>query len=279
LKLQMNASLAPFDDAFFSQTEVDGWFIFDDGVDELRVGYLAAVDPTSRVRTQASNPAGKLTLRNPGKSLGFADGFTLAGQNGLVLSGAPNSIRAFGFRTANLDGFDVVQFGLATDRAWESLSAYEVDIYLDTNEDGTPDYILVALDLGYLLGASPTGEVATALLNLSTGDFLLEYFALSDLNDASAVFTVDRFGDFGFLEAGDTTFDYTVFTFDIRSGTFDAQEGSIDLANEIVASESSLALDTGTSATVDLSGSLPGKMLWLFPNNTADTQSTVVKVD
>jgi hypothetical protein len=37
LEFTMDPSVGPPDDAFFSQTEVDGWFVLDDGTDALRV--------------------------------------------------------------------------------------------------------------------------------------------------------------------------------------------------------------------------------------------------
>lgn len=278
LQLRMDPSAGPFDDGFFSQTEVDGWFVFDDGVDTLRVGYLAAVDPASNVNVRTKRDPSKLTIRNTGKSLGWVDGFTLAGRNGLVLSNTPNAIDKFGFRTNNFSGIDVVEFGISTDRRWESLSPYEYDLYLDTDQDGSPDYILVAADLGYLLGGGANGFVVTALLNLSTGDFFLEYFALADLNDVAAILTVDRYNDvtdsLGFLATGDTTFDYELYTFDIRDDSFDVQVGSVDLANEIVPDLNGFGLNPGQSVNINLTGG-SGNMLWLFQNNSWFAQTTV----
>jgi subtilisin family serine protease len=280
VQLTMDPTAGPADDGFFSQTEVDGWFILDDGVDELRVGYLAVVDPASRMRAQRIG-ANAIRVMNTGPSLGWAEGLTLAGGEGDILDDEPGAIRAFGFRSGAIDGTDVVQFGLATERPWETLSAYEVDIFLDVNEDGEDDYVLVAADLGLLQGQDPTGTVATALLNLTTGDFVLEWFAVADLNDQVAVFSVDRHGDFGFLAEDDTTFDYTLAVVDLRSEVFDLQTGSVDLAAEIapvVPSLASFGLPPGAQVTFDTVGG-PGQMLWLFQNNRPLQQAVEVTVN
>ena len=54
-----------FDDAFVSQTEVDGWCILSDGKDTLRVGYVAVVDPASSV----ARAAGQGVQRRQGAQL------------------------------------------------------------------------------------------------------------------------------------------------------------------------------------------------------------------
>ncbi|MBK8905250.1 MAG: S8 family serine peptidase [Anaerolineaceae bacterium] len=284
LELTMDPSVGPFDDAFFSQTEVDGWFIFDDGSDSLRVGYLAVVDPASNVNARAvgcrSEGGCSVQLGNQGPSLGWVEGFTYSNGEGLILDDEPNAIEAFGYRTNTLSGIDVVQFGLAVEAPWESMSAYEVDVFLDTNEDGTDDYALAAVDLGLLQGQDPTGQVVTALFNLSTGSGVIEWFVSGDYNDRTAVLTVDRHGEFGFLEPGDTTFDYTLVTFDLTDETFDVATGSVDLADEIVPDMNSFGLEPRmrTNVPVDTSGG-PGMMLWLFQNNPPHTQVDVVDVE
>ncbi|HEX6387370.1 MAG TPA: S8 family serine peptidase, partial [Anaerolineae bacterium] len=78
LELTMDPTIGPFDDGFFSQTEVDGWFVLDDETDELRVGYLAAVDPASGMNAKNAG-TGRVRVLNWGPSLGWAEGFTPVG--------------------------------------------------------------------------------------------------------------------------------------------------------------------------------------------------------
>jgi len=262
LTLEFDPTLAPYDNAFFSQSEVDGWFVFDDGVDALRVGYMATVDPASKMTARSTR--GGVRIANTRGNVGWAEGFTMTNAGGLFLDNGPMAIRAMGVRT-NYYGVDVVEFGFATKDPWETLSAHEVDIYLDVDEDGFDDYVLVAADLGVLQGNDPSGTVVTALFDLVNGGGFLEWFAGADFNDSAAIFTVDRNGTYGFLDVGDATFDYTVVTF-ARDGAIDLQFGSADLDAEIVPEFNSFGLPAGTSVTVGTEGG-PGNMLWLFQNN------------
>lgn len=271
VSMKIDASELPADDGYVSQTEVDGWLIFDDGEDKLTVGYLAVVDPASRVRAR-KDPRGNFVLHNQGQGAGIAEGFTLAGEGGLLLDDAPNAIKALGWRTADF-GVPVLQFGLATEQPWNNLSSLWSAMYIDTDEDGIDDYILYTYDLGWLQGAAdPSGQVVTALQNLNTGSFLLEYLVANDYNDASSIATVDLYGDYGFLTEGDTTFNYWFESYDQTNGdAVDVQYGSIDLANEVTLEASSIAIDPRSRVKVEsVSGS--GDYMWLLPNNEAKRQ-------
>lgn len=261
IRLTMDPTVGPFDDAFHSQTEVDGWCVLDDGTDQLRVGYLAVVDPASKMKVHRAKDG--VNIRNRRGNLGWAEGFTLAGRGGELLDGTPNAIAKFGFRTGSFAAAgDLVEFGIAMERPWETLAAYEYDILVDVNEDGITDFVLVAADF------FDDGRPVTAIFPQGAALF----FTGADLNDATAVMTFfgatdAPLGFLGFLPPGDTDFDYTLITFDLRDGSFDVQEGSVDLNDEIVPAFNSFGLFPGTDVDVPTSGN--GKMLWLFQNNNA----------
>lgn len=271
VSLNIDASELPADDGFYSQSEVDGWLIFDDGEDKLTVGYLAVVDPASRIRA-SENRKGNFTLHNQGQGMGIAEGFTLAGRDGLFLDKTSNAIKALGYRTADF-GYPVLQFGLATERPWNNLSQLWTAMYIDTDEDNVDDYILYSYDYGWLTGAADaSGQMVTALQNLNTGSFEVEYVVANDYNDASAIHTVDLYGDYGFLKEGDTNFNYWLESNSQTDGdSVDVQFGTIDLANEIVVDNASIAIDAGSKVKIErLSGT--GKYMWLLPNDEARRQ-------
>ena len=66
------------DDAYVSQTEVDGWCVLNDGKDSLRVGYIAVVDPASSVAVLPDNGLNDVKIQNFGPGFGWVEGFTLA---------------------------------------------------------------------------------------------------------------------------------------------------------------------------------------------------------
>jgi len=276
IELEMDPTVGPWDDAFQSQTEVDGWCVLDDGVDELRVGYLAVVDPASEMEAEFEH--GVLNIENEKGNVGWAEGFTLAGKGGLLLDNEPNAFEAIGFRSASFAAAgDLIEFGIASERTWEAFSATEIDIFVDVDGDGIDDAILVVADF------FDDGFPVTAIF--PAGFALFE--AGVDFNDGAAVLTFFSktdapLGFLGFLPPGDTDFDYTAVFFDIRSGDFDVQVGSIDLAAEIVPGFSTFGLFPGDDTDVPVSGT--GEMLWLFQNNEAkngktDKQFEIVKIE
>ena len=263
------------DNAFQSQRDISGRIHIDGPGGNLVVGYVAAVDPASAMTTAGTKSIGAQTdvvVSNPSSTVGVVEAFTHIG-------GGAGSVAAVGVRTANIDGFDVVEFGLAStpDASWEALSSYETDIFLDTNEDGEPEFALVAADLGYLLGGLANGQVVTALFDLVNGGALLEYFVTSDFNDHAQVLTVDRFGDFGFLAANDGTFDYLVAQFDIRTGLIGLAEGSVNLRTQADGhSNFSGSLPAGASAIIKVVPADRDALLALYSNNVVGDQFEVV---
>ncbi len=275
IELVMNPAVGPFDDAFQSQTEVDGWCVLDDGVDQLRVGYMAVVDPASKM--EASVNAGVLTISNEEGNVGWAEGFTLAGEDGLLLDDQFNAFQAIGYRSNSFAAFgDLIQFGIASERAWETFATAEIDIFIDVDKDGIDDAILVVADF------FDDGIPVTAIF--PQGAALFD--AGVDYNDSTAILTfiarIDSpFGFLGFLPPGDTDFDYTAVFFDIRTGDFDVQFGSVDMASEITPSSATFGLFPNTSVELGTTGS--GDMLWLYQNNEAedgegDDQAEIVTV-
>jgi minor extracellular serine protease Vpr len=267
------AAMTFFDDGFFSQAEADGRIVLTDG-DTLTVGFLAAIDPASDVSAANEKTHGQdgVRLANPSSTVGWAAAFTYNAPESAV-----GDIAAVGSRTNNYGGSNVVEFGVALDHNWEAAASQEIDIYLDTNEDGAPDYILVSADLGLLQGASPDGRLVTALINLSTGSATLEWFVTADLNDQVQTMAVDRSGAYGFLDPGDKDFNFLAYTFDTRSGApGGAYAGSVDL------SKSTTGRDFGLlPGAEDISYPTPtshDSLLWLFQNNPVGSQYQVVNL-
>ncbi len=272
--LSLDPAAMPDGLATFTQTEVDGWLVLDDGVTSMHTGLLAVVDPAAAVQVStvppASGPPWQVNLSNPSETTGVAHGFTLVG-TGDEIGGVTEAI---GVRTTDAPGLDVVQFGIATD-AWETLSTRETQILLDVDRDGVPDFLLVAADLGTLTGAAPTGTVVTALFDLSTGAGTLQFFATADYHDSVQILTIVRHVEtgFGFLPAdADQEFDYTALTFE-RGALIGVQEGSVSLtANVDGRTNPSLGLPAGGSTTLEFPASDARQMLWLHHNNEEGTQ-------
>jgi hypothetical protein len=262
IEITLDPTAMTADDGFFSQTEVDGIVTLTSGDSSLRVGYMAVVDPASDI-SGTSGSAGTVEFVNDGASTGFVDTFTR-------ITNGTGSVAAVGVRS--LDDLTTIEFGVASRKAWDALSRREIDMFIDTDEDGTDDYLLIAADLGYLQEAPATGTVVTALINLADGTGFLEYFAIADLNDRVQILPVDVYGEFGFLEDGDTTFDFSMVDFDVadqdEGPLFEGSaSGSVDLeADVVLVTNVSGALPAGGAATVEI-GSPGDRLLALYSNN------------
>ncbi|HEY5890654.1 MAG TPA: S8 family serine peptidase [Acidimicrobiia bacterium] len=267
------AAMTP-DDNFFSQTEVDGWFVFTSSSDTLRVGYLGVVDPGAGV--DAEGILNNVVVSNNSQSDGVAEGFTLIGQG----AGTDAfSISKLGARTHDLYGFPVVEFGFETGASWPTFSPYEMDIYIDddpaTDCDGFGnETVIVAADLGVLTGGDPTSTVVTGVFNLCDGSFPLDFFAGIDYNDGVGVLTDDPALVFPY--DGDGVFSYEAYTFDYYTSGIDFVGGSVDLGAGPSAAVPSVAVAASSNAAIGTIGN--GQMLWLFPNNSAGDQARIVRV-
>jgi subtilisin family serine protease len=284
--IALDPAAMPADLTSFSQTEVDGWLVLDDGSETVRTGVLAVVDPAATLdvtvgRAGANPTSWQVDVSNAGATAGVTHGFTLVNE-GDDAGGVTN---ALGVRTATAGDFDVVQFGLATD-AWESLSSREIQVLLDPDRDGDFEYMLVAADLGLLQGVDPTGQTVTALFDLSTDAGVLEYFVAGDYHDAVQVLTVDRFQpvddndpNFGFLPRGASPqFDYLALTFE-RGGLIGSQEGTINLAANVDGRfNPSLSVPAGMAVSLEYPRSDVRSLLWLHPTNLAGEQSETVSL-
>lgn len=254
-----------FDNALMSQTEVDGWCVFDDGKDSLRVGYLAVVDPASSVTVLPGRGLHSVKVRNFGPSLGWAEAFTLAKLGGEQRNDSYGSIAATGFRRGDpalYAGFKVLEFGFVMERSFEHLSNLRFTLEIDTNADGQSDATLIGTDLSDFIDQDP-GEFATLQFDAAGGGFI-DWAPITswDFNDRTLILPFTLATDGGLLPE---KFDY-VLTVRARNGEEDVQRGSVDLSKEIVPDLNSFGVEPNGSVDVNFTGPT-GTSLWLLQNN------------
>jgi minor extracellular serine protease Vpr len=260
-----------FDDAFVSQTEVDGWCILNDGKDTLRVGYVAVVDPASSLLVLPDHGFSSVKVRNFGPALGWAEGFTLAKLGGEEQNRTYGSIAATGFRRADpqsplYGGLDVVEFGFVMERSFEHLSNLTFELAIDANRDGEPEAFMVGTDISTYVDTGP-GQFAAFQFN-ADGDGFVDWLVNTwDFNDRTLILPFTLQSSDGFLP---TKFDY-VLTVTTSNGEQDVQRGSVDLAKEIAPDVNSFGVEPGGSLNVDFTGP-NGTSLWLLQNNISLTQ-------
>jgi minor extracellular serine protease Vpr len=267
---RVSADAGIADDGIVSQTEVDGWCVFNDGKDELRVGYIAVVDPASGVFATPNPGLHSATVRNLGPTMGWAEAFTLAKFGGENLNGTSNSIAAVGFRRADprAYGANVLELGVATERPFTHLSNLVFDFIYDTNADGVPDGELIAIDLRYLVSTAALGTYVTAQFDATGAGFIDWEVRTWDFNDRTAILPFTLASDGGVVPE---KFDYTLTVSNGNDDTQDVQHGSVDMSKEIVPDLNSFGVDPKDKINVNMSGGT-GLSLWLFQNNPAPGQ-------
>jgi subtilisin family serine protease len=281
MSIHIDPAQGDADDGSFSQSELDGWCMVTNGVDTLRIGYIAAIDPASKIGAIANGNAVRITNRGP--VMGWTEGFTLAGLGGENMDDTQNAIKAFGFRAGDpsqFEGANVVEFAVATERKWEIINDLAIDIYIDADEDGRDDVLLTAIDGSF--GGGGLGQYITSQspidANGNPGPAIADWTVVkADYNDAGAVLPFsNQPGGIAFLPEGDNDFAYRMEITDLNNGSVDVQRGRIDMTRAIVAESESYGLAPGESITMNTEG--VGQMLWLFQSNPWQMQSFVVNV-
>lgn len=254
------------DDAFQSQTEVDGWCVLSDGKDTLRIGYIAVVDPASAVVVLPDNKLNGVTVRNLGPGFGWVEGFTLAKTGGETRGTSDASIAAVGFRRGDpaLFAANVIELGVALARPFEHPGNLLLDFEVDNNGDGKYDFDLLAADLSTLFDGVDPGTFATVQANADT--VFIDWSVLWDYNDRTMILPFST-TDNPEAVAGFVTdkFKYQLTVVD-GFGHTDVQHGSMDLSKEIVPDLNSFGIAPGEKINVGESGA-SGAALWLLQNN------------
>ena len=277
IRLAADPDALPYERAGQSQTEVDGWCIFDDGTRTVRVGYLAVIDPVSMLR---AGPVadGQVRLENFGPARGVAEPFLLAAA--LPLATAKDAaVAAFGVRPVDYGGFPLIHFGFSLWRPWENPAHLSISIYIDNDEDGREDFLLRIADWSAFGGT--TGSLVTLQIPLDDegepdfdNGFLDWLFSSADYNDQVmyAPFTQVTAGDGDvFLDPGDTRFGWRLVV-SARDGSESEQSGVVDLSN--YAEQAAVTLDAGAATSLDASAE---PMLWLYPANPVGRQFQVLQ--
>lgn len=183
--------------------EFDGYIAIADNTDNIHVAWqilphrAAEVTPASNSVT-LSGGAGTLNLSNAGGAVnGRVDVFSLLGTSGRIPPpGLPQpgdnfavvDLKSVGARLVGIGGGAFgVQFAMDTfgTRSHPNYPA-EFDIFIDTNRDGTDDFVIFNLENG---GFAATGQNVVAAGPLPSGPFSTFFFTDADLDSGNAILT------------------------------------------------------------------------------------------
>jgi len=168
---------------------------------------------------------------------------------------------------------------------WSNAAGAEFDIAIDTNNDGTPDYIVVGVDLGAVLTGSFDGIEASFTFD-AAGDLIDAFYADAPMN-GSVIELPALASDMG-ITAGSPAFSYSITGYDLITGAIDSVPGTAAY-NAFTPSLSNgqfITLNPGASATLPVAASLSlqattpslGWMVVSLDNANGAAQAALIKV-
>ncbi len=223
--------------ALLNGPEFDGWITATSDADSVKVGWTvlpkkaADVSTSSTVKLKKSG-AGEMKLKNSSSvAAGDVELFALTGTSPELPDPAPGEPGSPGSNAAIIDlaavgvrdgGDGTIQFGIATyDRRTVLTYPAEFDIYIDSDNDGTDDYVLFNAELG---GFAVTGQTVVYVANLRTGAASAFFYDDGGFDSSTQIFTAPL-AALGITPG--QTFGYSVYAFDnyFTGSVTDAIEG------------------------------------------------------
>jgi len=191
-----NAGVDGGNGALLEGNEVDGYVTLSGGGETLSVPFHALLRKSSSmsVTGPAVSAGDDIRVQNNGVNAGAFDIFALTGtsnriQKQLLPQPGDNAtvvdLRAVGVR-AIYDSY--LQFGVSRwDRRAHPAYPAEIDISIDSDNDGADDFVIYNAESGTF---ASSGQTVVRVVNLKTGTNLAFFYLDADLQSGNGIFTV-----------------------------------------------------------------------------------------
>ena len=104
-----------------------------------------------------------------------------------VLGGAGYDLRSVGVQSFDFGGGEqLIVFAVNAHDRFSNPAVNEYDVYLDTDQDGTDDYLVVGFDFGALTAGVSDGRLGSFVIDLATNRATISFFATRP-SDSSTV--------------------------------------------------------------------------------------------
>jgi subtilisin family serine protease len=257
--------------------EYDGYITLTAGSERISVPWhvLPQKSASTSSRTEGERAGAKITLHNSGVATGNFDVFALTGISPKASAASqPNPGDSFAFIDLRAVGARLVepgilQFAITTfgRRSHPNYPA-EFDVYIDTNRDGAPDYVLFNSEQG---GFGATGISLVYVVNLATNAASAYFYNDADLDSANSIFSVPT-AALGITD--DTTFDFSVYAIDnyftgtstdgLENMTFTPTKPRIAVTNVSAGVPPRGSVKLGTTAVAGGAAASPSQLGLLF---------------
>jgi len=152
-----------------------------------------------------SNPAGALTAAADFYTWGLSDGRDVS----TSFDGSGYDLRAAGVQSFDVTDGKQLFFAVNNYDRWSSPASQEFDVAVDTNKDGTPEFVLFSADSGLVTAGTANGLAQVFLFDVAKGAVSSEGFGAIAPTDSSTILLPVSSAALG-LTSASGTFAYTV---------------------------------------------------------------------
>jgi len=199
---------------------------FNNGI-ALRVPYYLVPRALSDIKTKLgsklkpSNPTSTANVTNEdGVIPGDADFYAWGLSDGKEAGKGVNDVRAIGVQSFPFNATNqFIGFSVNTYDRWSNASTNEFDIFVDVNNDGTDDYVVVGVDQGAVQTGTFNGRMGSFVFSTRSAGASINFFAQAPTDSAAAnIFVLSsqlcRAGE-PCLNAANPRFTYSAVSFDV----------------------------------------------------------------
>ena len=147
--------------------------------------------------------------------------------NEAALGGAGYDLRSVGVQSFDFGGGQqLIVFAVNAHDRFSNPAANEYDVYLDTDQDGTDDYLVVGIDFGALTTGTFDGRLGSFVIDLATGTATINFLATRPTDSGTVLlpFLASQTD----ISASQPRFTYTAGSFSLEGPGSDVSKGSAE---------------------------------------------------
>jgi hypothetical protein len=179
----------------------------------------------------ASSPSTNASVRNGGAISGDADFYAWGLEDTREPGDTSNDMRAVGVQSFPFGGTTrLIVFAVNTWDRWSNASINEFDIFVDVDQDGTDDYVVVGADSGAITTGDPNGDMGAFVFSTRSPGASQAFFAANPTDATSALLPIlstqlCRTGE-PCLSSTNPRLTYSAVAFDLDAGGVDEVPGT-----------------------------------------------------